>query len=81
VVFIIHFDWYRTVFISAVLILWAFQLTLDPAQPLDDMGFMNSEKAHRPFTYRPCTIEFKTRIPETDLRRMMQNYPEVVGSV
>jgi cytochrome P450 len=71
----------RTVFISAVLILWAFQLTLDPAQPLDDMGFMNSEKAHRPFTYRPCTIEFKARIPETDLRRMMQNYPEVVGSV
>jgi hypothetical protein len=81
VVFIIHFDWYRTVFISAVLILWAFQLTLDPAQPLDDIGFMNSEKAHRPFTYRPCTIEFKTRIPEADLRRMMQNYPEVVGSV
>jgi hypothetical protein len=81
VVFLIHFDWYRAVFISAVLILWAFQLTLDPAQPLDDMGFMNSEKAHRPFTYRPCTIEFKTRIPETDLRRMMQNYPEVVGSV
>ncbi|KAG1799006.1 cytochrome P450 [Suillus plorans] len=65
----------RTVFISAVLILWAFQLTLDPTQPLDDMGFMNTEKAHRPFTYRPCTIDFKTRIPETELRRIMQNYP------
>ncbi|KAG2066656.1 cytochrome P450 [Suillus decipiens] len=68
----------RTVFISAVLILWAFQLTLDPDQPLDDTGFMNTEKAHISLTYRPCTIKFKTRIPETELRRLMQNYPEVV---
>jgi hypothetical protein len=51
----------------------AFQLTLNPAHPLDDMGFMNSEKAHR-----PCTIEFKTKIPATELRQMMENYPEVV---
>lgn len=52
----------QAAFISAVLILWAFQLTLNPAHPLDDMGFMISEKAHR-----PCTIEFKMRIPETEL--------------
>ncbi|KAG2141066.1 cytochrome P450 [Suillus clintonianus] len=68
----------RTVFISVVLILWAFRLTLDPTKPLDDMGFMNSEKAHRPFTYRPCTIEFERIIPETELRHMMQNDPEVL---
>ncbi|OAX33123.1 cytochrome P450, partial [Rhizopogon vinicolor AM-OR11-026] len=30
----------RSVFISSVLILWAFQLTLDPTKPLHDMGFM-----------------------------------------
>ncbi|KAG1747690.1 cytochrome P450 [Suillus lakei] len=67
----------RSVFISTVLVLWAFRLTLDPTKPLDDMGFMNTEKALRPFTYRPCTIEFETRIPTTELRQMMQNGPEI----
>ncbi|KAG2144723.1 cytochrome P450 [Suillus bovinus] len=61
----------RSVFISTALILWAFQLTLDPTQPLDDTGFMNSEKTHR-----PCSIKFKLRIPETELRSMMKSYPE-----
>ncbi|KAG1748503.1 cytochrome P450 [Suillus paluster] len=60
----------RSMFINTVLTLWAFQLTLDPTKPLNDMGYMSGAS-------RPCTIEFKTRIPETELRRMMQNYPEV----
>lgn len=64
----------RSVIIGTALILWAFRLTLDPTQPLDDMGFMNSEKTHR-----PCPIEFELRIPEAELRRMMKSYPEVVS--
>ncbi|KAG0701010.1 cytochrome P450 [Suillus ampliporus] len=63
----------RSIFICSVLILWAFRLALDPTKPLDDMGFMNGE-----ISKRPCSIEFETRIPETELRSMMQNYPEVV---
>ncbi|KAG0695263.1 cytochrome P450 [Suillus ampliporus] len=63
----------RSVFINALLILWAFRLTLDPTKPLDDMGFMLGEK-----TNRPCTIQIEMRIPETKLRSMMQNYTEVV---
>ncbi|KAG2125140.1 cytochrome P450 [Suillus clintonianus] len=61
----------RSVFINSLLILWAFQLTLDHTKPLDDMGFMIGEKVDR-----PCAIEFETRIPESELRRMMQHYPE-----
>ncbi|OJA13777.1 hypothetical protein AZE42_07459 [Rhizopogon vesiculosus] len=63
----------RSVFINSVLILWAFQLTLDPTKPLDDMGFMTG----MPLDEEPCVIEFKTRISETELRRIMQCYPEV----
>ncbi|KAG1736938.1 cytochrome P450 [Suillus paluster] len=62
----------RSVFINSALILWAFQLALDPTKPLDDMGFMSG-----PRQQQPCTIEFETRIPETELKGMMQNYPEV----
>ncbi|KAG1750426.1 cytochrome P450 [Suillus paluster] len=62
----------RSVFINSLLILWAFRLTLDPTKPLDDMDFMNGEMSKR-----PCALQFETRIPETELRRMMQNYPEV----
>ncbi|KAG2142378.1 cytochrome P450 [Suillus clintonianus] len=63
----------RSVFINSLLILWAFHLALDPTKPLDDMMFMRGEmgKPHR------CAIEFETRVPETELRRMMQNFPEV----
>jgi len=25
----------------------------------------------------PCGIEFKARIPETEIRRMLKNYPEM----
>ncbi|KAG1728990.1 cytochrome P450 [Suillus paluster] len=66
----------RSVFINALLILWAFRLTLDPTKPSDDMGFMNGEK---PKSNRPCTIKIETKIPETELRHMMQNYPEVTS--
>jgi hypothetical protein len=33
------------------------------------MGFMNGD------VQRPCTIEFKTRMLETELRHMMQEHP------
>jgi hypothetical protein len=59
------------VFINSVLILWAFQLSLDPSKPQDDTGFMNV-----PMPNVPCAIKFQTRVPEVELRRMMQNYPE-----
>ena len=68
-----HLDWYRTIFINLGLILWAFRLTLDPTKPLDDMGYMKGGMPND----RPCAIEFETRIQEMELRRMMQNYPEV----
>ncbi|KAG1732084.1 cytochrome P450 [Suillus occidentalis] len=61
----------RSVFINSVLILWAFQLSLDHTKPQDDMGFTNVAMPNV-----PCAIKFKTRIPEVELRRMMQNYPE-----
>ncbi|KAG1877308.1 cytochrome P450 [Suillus subluteus] len=61
----------RSVFINSLLILWAFQLSLDPTKPQDDMGFMNATMPND-----PCTIEFQTRVPEAELRRMMQKYPE-----
>ncbi|OJA12084.1 hypothetical protein AZE42_02186 [Rhizopogon vesiculosus] len=54
----------RSVFITSLLTLWAFQLSLDPTAPLDDMGFMKG-------IHQPCTIDFKTRVPETELRNMM----------
>ncbi|KAG0706215.1 cytochrome P450 [Suillus ampliporus] len=62
----------RSTFINSVLILWAFWLTLDPTKPLDDMGYMKGE-----MNKRPCSLEFEARIPETELRRMMRNYPQV----
>ncbi|KAG1872456.1 cytochrome P450 [Suillus subalutaceus] len=61
------------VFIDSLLVIWAFQLTLDPTMPLDDMGFMSGAKLNDP----PCAIEFETRIPELELGRMMQHYPQV----
>ncbi|KAG0702289.1 cytochrome P450 [Suillus ampliporus] len=61
----------RSIFITSLLILWSFRLTLDHNQPLDDMGFMNGEMLKR-----PCALEFEARIPETELRCMMQNDAE-----
>ncbi|KAG1799598.1 cytochrome P450 [Suillus variegatus] len=54
-------------FINAVLVLWAFRLTLDRTKPLDDMAFMHGNFQNE----QPCTIDFQTRIPEAELRRMM----------
>jgi cytochrome P450 len=62
----------RSVFINSLLILWAFQLSLDPKKPQDDMGFMTAVMPNV-----PCAIEFQARLPEVELRRMMQNDPEV----
>ncbi|KAG2133748.1 cytochrome P450 [Suillus clintonianus] len=61
----------RSVFINALLILWAFQLSLDPTKPQDDMGFTNASIPNV-----PCAIEFKTRVPEVELRAMMQDHSE-----
>jgi hypothetical protein len=69
----VHCDWYRSVFICSLLVLWAFQLTLDPTKPLNDMGFMNGATPRD----KLCAIEFKTRVPGTEIRRMMHNYPGV----
>ncbi|KAG2039358.1 cytochrome P450 [Suillus americanus] len=63
----------RSVFIITLLILWAYKLTLDPTKPLEDMGFMAGSMPND----LPCTFEFEKRIPETELRSMMQHYPEV----
>jgi len=62
----------RSVFITALLILWAFKLTVNPTKPLNDMGFMGG-----PMLDTPCEFESEKRIPEMELRRMMQDYPEV----
>ncbi|KAG1807783.1 cytochrome P450 [Suillus subaureus] len=64
----------RSVFINSLLIFWAFRLTLDPTKPLDDMGLMIGEKSDN-----PCTIKFEARIPATELRFLMRNYPDGNG--
>ncbi|KAG1875732.1 cytochrome P450 [Suillus subluteus] len=64
----------RSVFIATLLILWAYKLTLDPTKPLEDMRFMVGSMSE----VLPCTFEFEKRIPETELRSMLQHYPEVV---
>lgn len=56
-----------SVFINTVLVLWAFRLTLDRTKPLDDAAFMNGTLPNE----QPCTIDFQTRIPEAELRRIM----------
>ncbi|KAG2131279.1 cytochrome P450 [Suillus bovinus] len=61
----------RSVFINSLLILWAFQLNLDPTKPQDDMAFSETFMPNV-----PCAIEFQTRVPEVELRRMMQDYPK-----
>ncbi|KAG1841527.1 cytochrome P450 [Suillus subalutaceus] len=63
----------RSVFIITLLILWAYKLTLDPTKPLDDMELMASSMPK----VLPYTLEFGKRISETELRSMMQHYPEV----
>ncbi|KAG2070794.1 cytochrome P450, partial [Suillus decipiens] len=61
----------RSVFINSLLILWAFELSLDHTKLPDDMAFMSAMVPNV-----SCDIEFRTRVPEAKLRQMMQNYPE-----
>ncbi|KAG1875730.1 cytochrome P450, partial [Suillus subluteus] len=60
----------RSVFIATLLILWAYRLTLDPTKPLEDMGFMVGSMSE----VFPYTLQFEKRIPEMELRSMLQNY-------
>jgi cytochrome P450 len=62
----------RSVFIITLLMLWAYKLTLDPTKPLEDMALMAGSMPN----VLPCTFEFEKRIPETELRSMIQHYPE-----
>ncbi|KAG1776703.1 cytochrome P450 [Suillus placidus] len=64
----------RSLFIAILLVLWAYKLTLDPTKPLDDMGYMGGSMVN----VLPCPFELEKRIPETELRSMMQHYPGVV---
>ncbi|KAG2137965.1 cytochrome P450 [Suillus clintonianus] len=59
----------RAVFIHSLLALWSFQLTLDASKPLNDMGYMSGVVPD----IQPCTVSFQARIPEPELRRLMQN--------
>jgi hypothetical protein len=68
------FGWYRSVFIATLLILWAYKLTLDPTKPLEDTEFMAGSISE----VMPCTFEFQKRIPETELKNILQHYPDVV---
>ena len=67
------FDGCRSVFINTALILWAFQVTLDPTKPLDDMKYLDGVMP----LVQPCTLGFGTRVSEKELRRMMHDDPEV----
>ncbi|KAG2143070.1 cytochrome P450 [Suillus clintonianus] len=62
----------RSMFINSALIFWAFNVALDDTKPLNDLGYVN---AVMPLV-EPCSLEFKKRIPEPEIRRMLQNYPE-----
>ncbi|KAG1747934.1 cytochrome P450, partial [Suillus paluster] len=57
-----------SVFVNTALVLWAFRLTLDSTKPLDDMAFMDGSLPKE----QPCTIEFQTRIPEVEIRCIME---------
>ncbi|KAG2137440.1 cytochrome P450 [Suillus bovinus] len=60
----------RSVWINSALLFWAFQLTLDPTKPLNDMGFMVTP-------HIPCHIVFTPRILDAEIRGIMDIYPEV----
>ncbi|KAG1903962.1 cytochrome P450 [Suillus fuscotomentosus] len=62
----------RSVWINSALLFWAFQLTLDPTKPLDDVGFIHVAMPHV-----SCPIVFTPRVPDAELRRIMRIYPEV----
>ncbi|KAG1748411.1 cytochrome P450 [Suillus paluster] len=62
----------RSVFINLLLILWAFELTLNPKKPLDDMGFMRGES-------HPGIIDFKAKFPDAEIKRMLRASSDVAG--
>ncbi|KAG1747424.1 cytochrome P450 [Suillus lakei] len=62
----------RSIFINSALIFWAFDVALDATKPLNDLGYVNAVMP----LIQPCSLEFNRRIPELEIRRMLQNYPE-----
>ncbi|KAG1740832.1 cytochrome P450 [Suillus paluster] len=62
----------RSIFINSVLMFWAFQVTLDATKPLNDMEYLSGVMP----LVQPCALEFKKMIPESEIRRMLKNYPE-----
>ncbi|KAG2108927.1 cytochrome P450 [Suillus discolor] len=62
----------RSVWINSALLFWAFQLTIDPTKPLNDMSFMSMAMSRL-----SCPIVFTPRVPDVELRRIMHRYPEV----
>ncbi|KAG1742501.1 hypothetical protein EDB19DRAFT_2038462 [Suillus lakei] len=62
----------RSIFVNSALVFWAFHVALDDTRPLNDMGYMDGLM----LLVQPCTLEFKTRIPEQEIRCMLQNYPK-----
>ncbi|KAG2067028.1 hypothetical protein BDR04DRAFT_886164 [Suillus decipiens] len=66
-----HLKCCRSVFIKSLLILCAFELSLDHTKPQGDMGFMTGTLPNV-----PCAIKFRTKAPEAGFRCLMQNYPE-----
>lgn len=49
---------YRSVFINTALTLWAFEISEDPAHPIDTMAIMDGALAH-PY---PFVVRFQPRI-------------------
>ncbi|KAG2137949.1 cytochrome P450 [Suillus clintonianus] len=67
----------RSLFINSALIFWAFQLSLDPTKPVNDMAYVAGVL---PMT-QPCGIEFTKKISDSEIRRMLKNYPEGASEV
>lgn len=63
----------RSIFINAVLLLWAFKITEDPENPIDQAGFVDGVIAHP----KPFAVRFQPRFgDEASLRSVMAKYGE-----
>ena len=62
--------YHRSVFINTALTLWAFEISEDPAHPIDTMGIKDGALAH------PCpfVVRFKPRI--SNLREKILSHVE-----
>jgi hypothetical protein len=61
----------RSIFINAVLLLWAFKISEDPEKPVDQAGFVDGVIAHP----KPFTVRFEPRFgDEASLRSVMAKY-------